>query len=66
MDTYNIRWWNFFIAGIGWKTRSFVGEDSSNSETGVFEDSSMWYIEITILYVKNGVGESDNKLKVKS
>lgn len=43
-----------------------MGEDSSNSETGVFEDSSMWYIEITILYVKNGVGESDNKLKVKS
>lgn len=43
----------------------FAGEESSNWANRVFEDISM-DVEITILYVKNGVGKSDRKINLKS
>lgn len=40
-------------------------ERSQITEQIVFEDISM-DVEITILYVKNGVGKSDSKINLKS
>lgn len=43
----------------------FAGEESSNWANRVFENVAM-DVEITILYVKNGVGKSDSKVNLKS
>ena len=43
----------------------FAGEESSNWANIVFENVAM-DVEITILYVKNGVGKSDSKVNLKS
>lgn len=52
------------------ENKIFGYEESSNSETSDFEVSSMWDIEISILYympsTENGVGQSDNELRLVS
>ena len=47
-----------------WKMRS-LQDRNQVTEQIVFDDVSM-DVEITILYVKNGVGKSDSKINLKS
>ena len=56
---------NILAWRIPWTEMRSLQERSQITEQIVFEDISM-DVEITILYVKNGVGKSDSKINLKS